>query len=357
MKNKNLILQEERQMKKYIQKYIIGFSIVTLLLAGCNNTEIKTTGRIDTEVYSYYSQVNAEVKEIPVSLGQTVKAGDIIVLLDDTTAQYNLQQAQQTLIKAQHALAQVSEAVEPENIQQSRNQVTIAQQNYNTAKATFEKADRLYQQQYALFEAGSIAKNTLQDADYSRSTAEATMISSEAQLDSAKQQLALLLKKQDVNDQVKMAETDVKQAENQIANLTDTLEHYTIRAAKDGTILSLSYREGAIVSTGSLIADTSIAEENYWIGYVNSKYANQLQYGQQVKIKHDDTEESAEVCYMDLKTQYAPDEFQSSSNRNQQTIKVKCRLSADSTLLPGQEATMSFSKHTTQQENNDNEIK
>lgn len=337
-------------MKKVIITYILTFSAVALLLTGCNN-EIKTTGRIDTEVYSYYSQVSAEVKEIPISLGQSIKAGDVIAVLDDTAAQYNLQQAQQTLIKAQHALAQISEAVEPENIQQSRNQVIIAEQNYNSAKAAFEKADRQYQQQLALYESGSIAKTLLQDAEYLRSTAESAKISSEAQLDSAKQQLTLLLKKQNENEQIKMAETDVKQAEIQVNHLTDTLTNYTIRAVNDGTILSLSYREGAIVSAGSLIADVSIAEQNYWIGYINNKYANQLQYGQQVIIKHENIEEPAEICYIDLKNQYAPEEFQSSSNRNQKTIKVKCRLSANTALSPGQEATMIFDKNTALQEN------
>ena len=46
-------------------------------------------------------------------MGKEVKAGDILVVLDDTAAQYQLKQAQQTLLKAQYALAQASETIEP----------------------------------------------------------------------------------------------------------------------------------------------------------------------------------------------------------------------------------------------------
>lgn len=332
-----------------MKKIALAVLACALLLAGCGN-DVKTTGRIDTEVHSYYSQSSGQIKEIPVALGQTVKAGDIIAVLDDTAATYNLHQAQQTLIKAQAALAQASEAVEPENIQQSHNQVTIAEQNCKNAKAAYEKADRQYQQQLALYEAGAIALNVLQDVEYQRSVAETALKSAEAQWDSAKQQLALVLKKQTSSNQIKMAQADVKQAENQVAQLTDALADCIIRAEKDGTILSLSYREGAVVTMGSHIADTSIAGENYWIGYVNSEDAETLQYGQQVTIQHNKTEEPAQVCYVDLKTQYAPEEFQTASNSNRKTIKVKCRLTTESTLQPGQEAIMIFDKTASAQE-------
>lgn len=331
-----------------MRKIVLAVLACALLLTGCGN-DVKTTGRIDTEVQSYYSQANGQIKEIPVALGQTVKTGDIIAVLDDTTAIYNLQQALQTLIKAQTALAQTIEAVEPENIQQSRNQVTIAEQNCKNAKAAYEKADRQYQQQLALYETGAIALNVLQDVEYQRSVAETALKSAEAQWDSAKQQLALLLKKQTNSNQIKMAQADVKQAENQVAQLTDALANCIIRAEKDGTVLSLSYREGAFVTMGSHIADTSIAGQNYWIGYVNSEDAETLQYGQHVTIKHNKTEEPAQVCYVDLKTQYAPEEFQTASNSNRKTIKVKCRLTTESALQPGQEAVMIFDKTTSAQ--------
>ena len=268
-----------------MKRITIAVLTAALLLTGCNS-EVKTTGRIDTEVHSYYSQVSGQIKEIPVSLGQTVKGGDIIAVLDDTTANYNLQQAQQTLVKAQAALSQASEAIEPENIQQSRNQVTIAEQNCKNAKIAYEKADRQYQQHLTLYESGAIALNILQDVEYQRSVAESSLVSAKAQLDSSKQQLALLLKKQNISNQMKMAQADVKQAENQVAQFTDALESCTIRAEKDGTVLSLSYREGAFVTMGNHIADTSIAGQNYWIGYVNSEDAETLQYGQQVIIKY-----------------------------------------------------------------------
>lgn len=320
-----------------MKKYLLGMILILLLLTGCDNA-LTSTGRIDAEVCSHYSEVGGKITEVPVALGQQVKAGDILAVLDDTTAQYQLQQAQQTLLKAQYALAQASEAIEPENIQQSRNQITIAEQNYANAQAAYALISSQYQQQQQLYEAGAISKSALDQTAYQYTTAETAMTSAAAQLDNARQQLALLQKKQTVSNQIRMAETDVQQAQNQVEQLTEQLSHYVIRANCDGTVLSLSFRPGAMISAGSLVADVSVAGENYWVGYVPEDAASQLHYGQQVTIQAKETAEQAEICYIDLKQQYAPEEFQSNSTRSQKTVKVKCRLAADSTFVPGQEA-------------------
>ena len=324
-----------------MKKNLILIGILALLLTGCGDDNT-VTGRIDTAVQSHYSTVSAQVLEVPVALGQTVKAGDVLLVLDDSSAQYSLEQAKQTLSKAQYALAQASEAVEPENVQQSRNQVTIAEQNVNNAKAAYDKAESKYQKQLVLYEAGAIPQQTLDDVAYQRDVAQAAVVTAEAQLDTARQQLALIQKQQNVSNQVKMAESDVKQAENQVAQLTDQLDEYVIRAACDGVVLSLSYREGAMLTAGSLVADVSVDGETYWIGYVPEEDAGRLSYGQQVVIKADGVEEAAELCYLDIKTQYAPEEFQRASSNDRKTVKVKCRLSADSALTPGQEADMQY---------------
>lgn len=325
-----------------MKKYLLGICFISLLLtAGCSNTPT-VTGKIDAEVCSHYSEASGKIIETPVSLGQEVKAGDILVVLDDTAAQYQLKQAQQTLLKAQYALAQASETIEPENIQQSRNQITIAEQNYNNAQAAYALISDEYQQQQQLYEAGAVSQSALNQIAYQYTTAKAAMTSAAAQLDNARQQLALLQKKQTVSNQIRMAETDVQQAKNQVEQITDQLADYVIRAACDGTVLSFSFHSGSLINAGALVADISVNGENYWIGYVPEQYVEQLHYGQQVTLQTKELSEQAEICYMDVKQQYAPEEFQRSSTRNEKTVKVKCRLSADSAFVPGQEVQLNL---------------
>ena len=61
-----------------MKKYLLGICFISLLLtAGCSNTPT-VTGRIDAEVCSHYSEASGKIIETPVSLGQEVKAGDIV---------------------------------------------------------------------------------------------------------------------------------------------------------------------------------------------------------------------------------------------------------------------------------------
>lgn len=86
---------------------------------------------------------------------------------------------------------------------------------------------------------------------------------------------------------------------------------------------------------GSPVADLAVATENYWVGYVPVEKLDGLEYGQEVEIKGDNITEKATVCYMDVKSQYASEDYANSTNRNKETVKVKCLLPAETKFKAG----------------------
>ncbi len=311
--------------------------LLLLMLAGCGR-EIGVTGLIETEVNSYYSEVSGKIVELPVSLGQEVRQGDILAVIDSTDTEYALEQARQTLVKAESALAQLSEGAEPEQVQQSRDQVTVAEQNLASAQAGHQRLLEEYRIQQNLFSEGAVSKDSLDEIAYQLKLTESAAEAAAAQLDSARQALSLVQKGTLTDSQIKMAEADVQQAANEVARLTDELDKYVVKADRDGRILSLSYTQGNLVTAGSALLDIAMLEQKYWIGYVPEKYIDRLAYDQDVTICSGDIQETARVSYIDIKNQYAPKDYQSSSNRNQTTVKVKCTLVGDSKLSVGQDA-------------------
>ena len=309
-----------------------------LLLTGCGGN--KAEGTIEAEVYSYYAEVSGKIIELPVSLGQAVKKGDVLAVIDSTDAAYALEQAEQALAKAESALTLLDENAEPEQIRQSRNQVTIAERNAETAEANYNRLKQQYEKNKILFAEDIISQYEMDEMTHQLTVAENALASANAQLDTSRQQLALMQKSTATDSQRAMAEADVKQAENQLKQLTENMDKYVIKAGCDGRILSLSYTEGKLISAGSALLDISADEAHHWVGYVPAAEAEQLSYDQAVTIKTDDVEETAVVSYIDITSQYAPKDYQNNDNQNQKSVKVKCLLNKNSEIPVGKTAVL-----------------
>ena len=99
-----------------------------------------------------------------------------------------------------------------------------------------------------------------------------------------------------------------------------------------------------MINAGSALLDISITGKNQWVGYMPEEYIDQIQYDQEVMIQTKNMEETAKVSYIDIKSQYAPIDYLTDSNRNKTTVKVKCALSSDSAIPVGKNANMIFEK-------------
>lgn len=71
--------------------------LAAVLLCGCSEQGV--TGEVEAVIRVQPSEAAGKVVEVPVSLGQTVKAGDVLAVLDDTAARFAYEQMEQTLLK------------------------------------------------------------------------------------------------------------------------------------------------------------------------------------------------------------------------------------------------------------------
>lgn len=97
---------------------------------------------------------NGEVLSIFVEIGDEVKAGDVLVSIDDTAYKYQLESLEYQIKSLESNIAYLAEPYSDLSLENYKGSVRIANENYQKAKSDYENAKKL-------FELGAISKSEL----------------------------------------------------------------------------------------------------------------------------------------------------------------------------------------------------
>lgn len=186
------------------------------------------------------------VKKINVDINQSVKKGDILYVLDNTTELAQLHQAQSKLA-TQKAVIEKNEAA-----------LKTAENNVSNAKINFDRSQNL-------FNSSAITKKQFEDEQLNYET-------KKLQLESAR--------------------TDLQQAQKRLSELASDVEYYqtildkkTIKAPLDGKILSIDIKLGATVTTSTNLSDFAPDGPVMAITEIDELFADQVKVGQPARIR------------------------------------------------------------------------
>ena len=315
----------------------LGISGIILIRGGFSSSGLVLEGIVETSIYPHYSEVSGKIIKLPIELGQVVKEGDVLAVLDDRNERYALEQLQETLAKKKAALAELSAGVDPEELQQGENNVSLAEIAFENAQLTRDRVKADYEDLLALWEAGAIAQSELEKAEDQLRLAEAAANTAAMQLDNARQKLALL-QKGTPQEKIDGAQADVALTEVQIRQSEENLAKYTITALYDGTVISRNFLLGNMVSPGYNLADIASEKEKHVVVYVPKKYLAKVSHGQEVAIRGGGKEYKGTIGFIDVKAQYTPKDMQTSANKNKISMKVKVNLPPGTPLKVGEGA-------------------
>ena len=310
--------------KKKIIPLLILVVIVSVAVYFYGQNKQTYTGVIEATILSNTAEISGKILEMPVELGQHVSKGNIIAKLDDTDQKYAYEQLQLTLEKKKLALSELQIG---SGSTQADNSVDIAQANYSSASSNSRKATQDYRNAQSLFDQGAISQDALDSAKVKADAASSTLASAKAQLDNAMNQYS-----------ASSTELDVRQTESQLAEMKDTLDKFTVKAASNGVIMSKSYVVGDMVAAGYNLADIATDDGKYFVFYLPIDYVNSIDYGQTLSIKANGESYDAVVKYIDVESEYTPKDMQTPANKNKESVKIKLLLPKDCPLKPGQEA-------------------
>lgn len=309
--------------KKKIIPPIILILIISLIAFFYVKDREHYTGVVEATVLSNTSEVSGKILEMPVEIGQHVSAGDVIAKIDSKAQEYAYEQLELALEMKKLALSEQEVSAGS----QRENSIAVARASYDSALSANQKAAQDYKNAQTLYSQGAITKDALDQAKVKADSAANALAAAKAQLDSAQS-----------STPASSAQLDVELTESQLAQMKDTLEKFTVRAASDGIIMSKSYLPGDVVSPGFNLADIAADGEKYFMFYLPIEYVHSIDYDQVYTVEKDGEEYEAVMKYIDVESEYTPKDLQTAANKNRESVKIKLLLPQDCLLKPGQEA-------------------
>jgi HlyD family secretion protein len=221
---------------------------------------VVSSGRIvSPQRISVASVLTAAVVRIPVDEGQTVRRGDILIVLDDKDARAAVAQAQAAVAQAEAKLRQLREVALPA----ARHALAQAEANLLLARQQYERAQNLLAK-------GFVSQSALDDAKRNLDV-------SESQLRAARLQVET---NENTGSDYLVALAAREQAAANLAMANARLDQTVIRAPVDGTLIGRDVEPGNVVQPGKELMALAPAGATQVIAQIDEKNLAQLKLGQ-----------------------------------------------------------------------------
>lgn len=318
-------------MKRKIIPILIIFFIIVICTIFIVNKDSNVIGEVETSVLPHTCEVSGRILKIPVALGQEVKKGDIVAVIDDTDKKYDLTQLEISLEKAKLNLSDSTVNKNGKTNNHLESSISMASANYSSAKATAAKALQDYEQANTLYQEGAIPKNELDNKKLASEAASYASTVAKGQLDNAQNQIS-----------ASSISLEINQLESKIQQAQSNLKKYTVLASEDGIVMSKNYVQGDMVAPGYNLLEIAPKNERYLVFYIPKEELSKVSYDQKLSFLYEKTKYSGVVKYIDVKSEYTPKDLQTEANKNRESIKVKLLLSKDNPMKPGEKAEILF---------------
>jgi HlyD family secretion protein len=212
------------------------------------------------------SQVTGTVIRVPVEEGQRVKAGQLLIALDEAEARAALDQARSAVQQAEAKLAQLDATGKP-----------LAEQALRQAEVTFGNAERALQRNRELFAKGFIGQAALDDSQRARDVAESQWKAAQVQYRSVLEG----------GTERALDEAAAAQARASLRAAEARLEQMTIEAPVDGVLIARDVERGNVVQPGKVLMVLSPTGATQLVVQIDEKNLNLLAVGQQALASAD----------------------------------------------------------------------
>jgi HlyD family secretion protein len=182
-----------------------------------------------------YPEVPGTVKQIVVTEGQTVQKGDPLVLIDDSIQRAIAEQQESQAEAASSLLQELKAEPRQETLDVAEAQVKAAQATLKTAEDTLAKLQTAYE-----MNARTVSKDALDTAINAAAVAKANLVVAKKQCD--------LIKAGAWSYDIKNQERQYNALQKSYLASSALLSKYTLRAPRDGTVLSINPTVGSFVS-------------------------------------------------------------------------------------------------------------
>ena len=211
---------------------------------------LKATGTVAAfEMTPVTSQATGlQIQQVLVDEGDFVKAGQLLVKLDDSVLQAELTQAQAAVAEAEANLEKLRAGNRSEEIERAREQVRMAQAEATQAESDLELARKRVERNQNLEAEGAIARDRLDEIVNEERSKQSALNTAQAKLREAQQQLKEL-ETGARREEIAQAAAKLAQAKGQVKVVMAQLKDTRVIAPVSGKIAERNARVGDLTST------------------------------------------------------------------------------------------------------------
>jgi HlyD family secretion protein len=242
---------------------------------------VVATGHVEApHRVSIAAQVVGSVSEVPVAEGQTVAAGDPLVVLDARELRAAADQADSAVEQARLRLRSIEEVQRP-----------VAEQSLRQAQVNLDNARAARQRTADLFAQAFVGQAALDDAQKAADLAEAQVASARKQFDAFAA----------TGSERRIAEAALVQARAAAETAQARLRYTRIDAPVGGVLIARDVEPGDVVQPGKTLMTLSPAGETQLIVQIDERNLARIQLGQVARASADafaDDRFAAEIVYI-----------------------------------------------------------
>jgi HlyD family secretion protein len=239
---------------------------------GAIRSVVSTNGKVEplpNSSFEAHAPIATTVKRVLAKEGDQVHKGQLLLELDDADIRSQAARARAQMKSAQASLAATKASGTQEEVITLNTQLLKARAARDLAQRNLDALRRLERE-------GAATPGEVRQA-------EQTLESAQADLNLFEQKL------KDRYSPPEVARTEAQVAEAQAAydSAIDALSKSTVRAPFDGTVYSLTVRQGAFVQTGDLLLQAADLSKVRVRAFVDEPDIGRLQIGQRVEATWD----------------------------------------------------------------------
>jgi len=304
--------------------------LLTLSVWSCSGEkdgEISASGTIEATAVNVASKVPGQLLARWVEEGSAVKQGDTLAVVDHTTFDLQLKQAESGVALADAELRLLRSGARLEDIRQAEEGLKQAEANLKVAE---EDLKRLRE----LFAIKSVTQKQREDA-------EARYTVALAEYNAAKEGLKKL-QRGARPEEIRAAEARLAQAQASADLLKKTIADCYITAPISGTVTHAPLEVGELVGQGTTVVTISKLDKVDLVIYVSEVELGKVKLGQQAEVWVDSYPDHAflgRVVYISPVAEFTPKNVQTKEDRVKLVFSVKIEIpNPDGALKPGMPA-------------------
>ncbi len=236
---------------------------------------IELSGEINAEGNAtVIPKINGTITAIRVKVGDQVKKGDLLITLENKDLDTHVSQAEASLAQAQANLVSTKDVSLPKRKEQLRSSLEQAEINFNTVKNTYERMEKLYQEEL------------ISQMEFENAEREYQLATSQYQ--SAQEQFRM--EQEGIAKELAALEAQVHLAETGLAAARSNYEHTKITAPISGTVSMINAQLGNEAAPGTPLLNIVDFNNVYVEVKITEKLLGILKNGLSAKVEIPATE-------------------------------------------------------------------